>query len=241
MDKLQSIRDNISQSVAGLRGELLSFIENGEWQKPTFPTRALYYSFAQFWFASKIFPKLLCQLAGRIEEDDLRMPLVKNIWDEHGGGDYKKTHRFLYQNFLREFREKTQLDVDSPLFNTPQAAISSYLSGWIDVMQNQPVACALGALGPGAEEVVPDEFRAMTRLIRSKVPISEEGLTYFVSHETIDESHSSDVWDMLLLLSGGRAEAIPVEHVLSGAKQGVELEIRYWQAVVAEAAQLVAK
>ncbi|HLX52546.1 MAG TPA: iron-containing redox enzyme family protein [Aquella sp.] len=53
-----------------------------------------------FYHAVKVFPRALAKLAYCIEDSTTRLPVIENLWEEHGKGDISKFHLNTFQQFL---------------------------------------------------------------------------------------------------------------------------------------------
>ena len=58
---------------------------------------------------------MLGYAAAKIADDQIRMPIVENLWEEHGEGDITRSHRQLYINFLRSLNlSEQQIETSAP-------------------------------------------------------------------------------------------------------------------------------
>lgn len=54
-----------------------------------------------FYYAVRMFPRLLCLVAGNIETSEHRLKIIENIWEEHGNGSSSGFHTNSYMTYLK--------------------------------------------------------------------------------------------------------------------------------------------
>lgn len=236
MYDVKALRQAVSQATAEKRDQLIKLIKQSPWQSPDFSNEAFYYVFSQYMYCVMYFPQALCNLGWRIEDDDARMPIIQNIWDEHGGGNLQNTHRYMYRRFLRELREKLNLSAEPVQAQTVQAVAQRYVQGWKHMIEQRPLVEALGALGPGCEELTPVLYEYFVQFIRSKADVSSDSLYFFIHHQEIDEEHSNQVWRTIHAVNHDGTNAL--DTVVAGTLEAIELEHCFWRDVITESQQL---
>ncbi len=71
------------------------YLTNGYYKK-----EKLHIFAEQYYLLSSEFSNLLFYACLKIKSEKTRLPIVKNLWDEHGQGDLKLSHRSLLKKFL---------------------------------------------------------------------------------------------------------------------------------------------
>ena len=53
------------------------------------------------------FPRFLAATAANVPDDEARFPIIKNLWEEHGEGNIKKSQRLMYLIRLQNMKRRT--------------------------------------------------------------------------------------------------------------------------------------
>lgn len=177
---------------------------------------------SQYYIASKGFPSFLANACAQIEDESLRMAFVQNLWDEHGQGDIKKSHRRLFEIFTEAVdADNNQEPLDSTLL-------------YIDTMNNlcstSSTLFLLGLIGPGVEDITPLEYKILVKSFE-KYGCSKEDLVFFHDHIHHDEFHSQDINKTICLALDVNNK---IEDVVAGAKEAIKAEHILWDGLYAQ-------
>lgn len=96
----------------------LKRIENAQLDK-----EQLQYFAKQYDVYCKHFPRFLAACAANITDDKTRMPIVENLWEEHGEGKMEGSHRILYENFMDGMGISNLLKKRSLLYRLRQSVV----------------------------------------------------------------------------------------------------------------------
>lgn len=171
----------------------------------------------EYFLASNSFPRILAAACTGMSTDELRMPFVINLWDEHGQGNNANSHRAQLMRFL-QFLGVTPTE-------TRGGPAEHYLSTMIELCRNATESALLGILCPGCEVFTPREYRLIVESIQKSFSIPDAALEFFLEHIKHDYQHIS---------SFQRAFEIAVKdnndlmRAVEGAKQAVAVEQRFW-------------
>ena len=80
-------------------------LQDGSFEKEDFIETQI-----QFFFAVVFFSRPMAILAAKIPTPDLRLEIVRNVWEEHGEGDVEKIHRNTFIKFLNRIIDNIRID-----------------------------------------------------------------------------------------------------------------------------------
>lgn len=167
------------------------------------------------------FPKILSACAANIPDDETRMPIIENLWEEHGEGDLSKSHRTLYVKFASALGltiEELELSETLP---TTRICVDNLLS----LCQHGHFLESLGALGPGTEYFTNTEYAKIEAGLKKYDFLSAEDYNFWTVHISLDEHHYSD---MVTPIEKWIKDKNDEDMVRSGAKKAIELEKLFW-------------
>jgi pyrroloquinoline-quinone synthase len=167
------------------------------------------------------FPRFLAAAAANVPDDRTRMPIMENLWEEHGQGKIQASHRVLYENYAAGLGlSKSDLQEAIPLPNT-RACVENLL----DLCEEGHFLESLGALGPGTEYFTTAEYLKILNGLRKYNILSEEQLEFWVVHTTLDEEHYAEMIDSIRFWTKSSTEESMIR---LGAIKAIELEILFW-------------
>lgn len=167
------------------------------------------------------FPRFLAATASNIPDDKTRMPLIVNLWEEHGEGNIRKSHRLLFHRFaLATGLQEEELKDPAPLPTTEICC-----EHLLDICQDYDFITSLGALGPGTEFFTNEEYKIIVSGLRQYDFLSEEDIEFWTVHMEIDEHHYSDMVEAIRPWTN----KLEYRHLIkTGAKKAIDLEILFW-------------
>ncbi|MEZ5008587.1 MAG: iron-containing redox enzyme family protein [Chitinophagales bacterium] len=167
------------------------------------------------------FPRFLAAAAANVPDDRTRMPIMENLWEEHGEGKIAASHRVLYENYAKGLGlSQADLMSASPLPNT-RACVENLL----DLCEEGHFLESLGALGPGTEFFTTAEYLKILEGLRKHKILTEEHLEFWIVHTALDEEHYSEMIDALRPWAKTSTEESMIR---LGAIKAIELEILFW-------------
>lgn len=143
----------------------------------------------QFFHAVDFFNRPLAALAARIPCTRARMPVVHNVWEEHGEGDAKLWHRNTFQALLARLGGPIDPEV---LPRGPEVhAFNTLLMGCTDDHR-------VGAACLGAVETLFSPISALIgRGIVSRGWLPEDQVVHYAVHEVLDIDHGRELLDVV--------------------------------------------
>jgi pyrroloquinoline-quinone synthase len=147
----------------------------------------------QFYFAVTFFSRPMAALAAKIPAPELRIEILRNLWEEHGEGNLGGIHGRTFQEFLSRLANVTADEIhertlwpEIRIFNTTLAGaclldeylIGVALLGVIERMFSE-ISCWLG------------------QSVTERGWISRERMVHYSLHEKLDIKHAQDFFDVL--------------------------------------------
>ena len=181
----------------------------------------LKYFIEQYYVYCTYFPRFLAAAAANIPDDKTRMPIVENLWEEHGEGKIEMSHRILYEKFaLSVSIDRDQLANVKPLPTTQICC-----ENLINLCHDGHFLESLGALGPGTEFFTNEEYSIVQRGLRKYEFLSEDDIFFWTAHIALDENHYSEMLEAIAPWANNLENKFLIK---SGAKKAIDLEILFW-------------
>ncbi|MFY0545534.1 TenA family transcriptional regulator [Brevibacillus sp. H7] len=145
----------------------------------------------QIYHVVEYFPRFLSAILTNIPDYRLRMPLVENLFEEHGRMNEKRVHLETYKQFL------TGIGVTAEELATsePIVPVIAYNRAITDLCLHHPYAEGLAALGV-IEEIVARVSPIVGRYALSHYEKEKQDLSHFTDHETLDVTHANEIYEL---------------------------------------------
>jgi pyrroloquinoline quinone (PQQ) biosynthesis protein C len=166
------------------------------------------------------FPRMLALAASNIPDDETRMNLVENLWEEHGSGNINHSHRSLFKLFLCSLGWKSE-DIPMPLLPSTIA----FVEGALNYCRNANFLASMSFLGPGAEMFTHRQYEQILHGLGQNTSIDREGLEFWRVHIGCDDEHYLEMANAIARWS--HVEGYH-ESVRSGAMTAIEMETAFW-------------
>lgn len=147
----------------------------------------------QFYYAVIFFSRPMAALAAKIPTPELRLEVLRNVWEEHGEGSLTQAHGKTFLEFLNRIGGISENDVhrrglwaDVRIFNTTLSGVS-VLDDFI---------VAVGVLGI-IERMFSDISAWIGQGAVANEWISEENLIHYKLHQELDIKHSEDFFKII--------------------------------------------
>ena len=142
----------------------------------------------RFFFPVSYFSRPMAALVGRIGDQRGRMKIMENILEEHGDGDYEKSHERTFLNFLESIG--CSMDIPEP----PEVRMFNVCL--MGVCTCEDVRTAIGCLG-----IIEYAFTSISYMIGSHVGRkgwARGGTVHHYSlHSVLDAQHSADFFSLV--------------------------------------------
>lgn len=167
------------------------------------------------------FPRYLAAVAANVPDDDTRLSLIENLWEEHGAGNLAESHRTLFRRFL-EGVGVSEADWQDAI---PLSSTKQYVDILFDLCQHAHFLEGLGALGPGTEYFTSEEYALILSGLQGYPFLSEESVRFWAVHIDMDEGHYGGMVSSLIPWADSEENR---QRITNGARRAVELEILFW-------------
>lgn len=147
----------------------------------------------QFYRAVVFFSRPMAALAAKIPTPELRIEIVRNVWEEHGEGDFKKIHGSTFTELLFRLAGLKPEDIERRVLWPELRAFNTVLSG----------ACVLDEylVGVGMMGMIERMFSDISAWIGSGIVargwLSNERMIHYALHQELDVKHSDDFFAVL--------------------------------------------
>jgi len=218
VDQIKQLEEELAPDIdAILNHPFIHRIEDGWLNK-----RQLEFFISQYYLYCFKFPAFLCACAANIPDDPTRMALIENIWEEHGEGDLRKSHRTLYLNFAQAVGLSESQIQQTPKLASTQICVENMLT----LCKHEHFLTGLGALGPGTEYFTNQEYLKIANGLKKYDFLTEEDIYFWTVHISLDEDHYADMMQPV----ERHLETIPyaMDYVRKGAIRALELEKFFW-------------
>lgn len=147
----------------------------------------------QFYFAVIFFPRPMAALAARIPTHELRVEVLRNVWEEHGEGNVSLTHATTFREFLHRLAavrpeeiERRALWPEVRIFNTTLAGAC--------VLDDYLISCGMMGM---IERMFCEISSWIGHAVVGNGWLPAERMIHYDLHEKLDVKHSDDFFAVL--------------------------------------------
>lgn len=147
----------------------------------------------QFFYAVIFFSRPMAALAAKIPAPELRLEVLRNIWEEHGEGRLAQAHGKTFLEFLKRLGGVTEeqvylrgLSADVRIFNTTLSG-AAVLDDFI---------IAVGMLGI-IERMFSDISAWIGQSVVANGWLAENEMIHYALHQELDIKHSDDFFEII--------------------------------------------
>ena len=144
----------------------------------------------QYFLLSSGFINLLFQACLNISSEEIKMPIVKNIWDEFGNGDIAKSHRNLLKIFIKATGSATENIIALESTKKYINSISNLYSTWSEIE-------ILSALSAGCESLTIEQYKIIIKPLINIYSFKSDDLVFFTEHIYHDPYHTAEIVSVL--------------------------------------------
>jgi pyrroloquinoline-quinone synthase len=187
-EKLSQLIDTILADCHYRENPYFKSLTDGSFSKDDFVETQI-----QFFWAVVFFSRPMAALAAKIPTPDLRIEIVRNVWEEHGEGNLSKIHGTTFVELLSRLAKITPEEVEKRTLWPEIRAFNTVLSG----------ACVLDEYLTGVgmmgmiERMFADISAWIGRGIVARGWLSTEQMIHYSLHEKLDIKHSDDFFSIL--------------------------------------------
>jgi pyrroloquinoline quinone (PQQ) biosynthesis protein C len=185
---IDNLIQNVLKETDYLSNPYFVNLSSGEFEKEDFIETQI-----QFYYAVIFFSRPMAALAAKIPSPELRIEILRNVWEEHGEGQLGKGHGTTFIEFLDRLASVKLDDVnlrglwpEIRLFNATLAGTS--------VLDDFIVGVAMLGI---IELMFSDISSIIGKGIVSRDWIREEKMIHYSLHQKLDIKHSDDFFNIL--------------------------------------------
>jgi pyrroloquinoline-quinone synthase len=190
MDRFQQLKivtDELFFSQPIEQHPFFTAIQNGKLSERQIKVAAL-----QIYHVVLYFPRFLSAVLTNIPDYQTRMPLVENLFEEHGKMKEQFVHSETYRNFLLGIGlTETEIRKSEPII-----PVIAYNRAIVDLCLHHHFLEGLSALGV-IEEIVARVSPIVGQFARTKYGSNKEDLKHFTDHETLDVVHANEIYEVV--------------------------------------------
>ncbi len=150
------------------------------------------------------FPRFLAAILTNMPDYKMRMPLVENLFEEHGKMNVTYVHSETYKEFLKGIGLSEQEIHESK----PIIPVIAYNRAITDLCLHYPYLEGLAALGV-IEEIVARVSPIVGLYAKKNYGSENKSLVHFTDHEILDVQHANEIYEVVAMeYEGQHKEAI---------------------------------
>ncbi len=159
------------------------------------------------------FPSFLALALASCPQDDARIVIGENLWEELGEGDPLRAHAALFRQFTRALGlDDAQLSAVPTLPETA-ALIDTYMN----LSDRYGVLGILGALCYASEGIVAALYSHIQGALQQAAPFDRDALMFFEVHIHVDDGHADKLESILLPMLNAPQDELLVEQAIRTA------------------------
>jgi pyrroloquinoline-quinone synthase len=159
------------------------------------------------------FPSFLALALAACPQDDARIVIGENLWEELGEGDPQRAHAALFRQFTRALGVNDVQLSAVPALPETAALIDTYRN----LGDRYGVLGILGALCYASEGIVPALYSHIQGALRQAGSFDREALMFFEVHIHADDGHADKLESILLPMLRTREDELLVEQAIRTA------------------------
>jgi len=209
----------LEENIQEERNRLLNHIFFKELLKGNFSKKSIRIFAEQYYLLSDSFCTMMFFACANIRSEETRLPILVNLWDEHGQGNLKLSHRTLLKKFIFSIDSNIQLNEIKPLKSTTE-----YINNMINFYKKSLPLESLSALGSGCESLTVQQYKNIYIGLKNRYNFTDDELIFFIEHIHHDPKHSYDI-DIVLekLLNKDN-----LQNAIESSKKAINEEIKFW-------------
>jgi pyrroloquinoline-quinone synthase len=159
------------------------------------------------------FPSFLALALAACPQDDARIVIGENLWEELGEGDPLRAHAALFRQFTRALGlDDAQLS-EVPALPGTAALIDTYMN----LSNRYGVLGILGALCYASEGIVAALYSHIQGALHQAAPFDRDALMFFEVHIHVDDGHADKLESILLPMLRAPQDELLVEEAIRTA------------------------
>ncbi|WP_099353340.1 TenA family transcriptional regulator [Fredinandcohnia onubensis] len=185
--ELKNVTDGMFQVEKIERHPLFVALAKGEFSEEQQKEIAL-----QIYHVVLYFPRFLSAILTNMSDFRMRMPLVENLFEEHGKMNEKYVHSETYKQFLKGIGISEEEMNESE----PCIPVLAYNRALTDLCLHYHYLEGLAALGV-IEEIVARVSPLVGQFAKNTYGNENKSLVHFTDHEVLDVQHANEIYEVV--------------------------------------------
>ena len=174
----------------------------------------------QYLYFTENFPDILCSLAARTRDNEIRALLISILYSELGGENYARAHPRLFRDCMKS----VQLEIPKAYTNILTPSTTKLVRELRELYAERPINIAIGAQFM-LEAQADNMLRRLKELFHFPLTVDD---TFFTAHETDEILHDEAMQRVLIRLSKTESSR---RQIAGGCKICLQLFGDFWEGV----------
>jgi pyrroloquinoline-quinone synthase len=174
------------------------------------------------------FPSFLALAIAACPQEEVRVVIAENLWEELGEGDPQRAHASLFRRFTRALGLADAELFAQPALPETAALIDTYLK----LSERYGVLGLLGALCYASEGIVAALYSQIQGGLQQSAQFDRDALLFFELHIHVDDGHADQLESVLLPMLRTPQDVLLVELAIRSA---LDARCRFFDGVLREA------
>jgi len=188
MKKLNELINHVLKDANYLNNPYFIALKNKEMSKEEFIKTQKH-----FYYAVEFFSRPMSAVAAKIPDPELRIEIIRNVWEEHGDGNVSHLHGATFRELLHRLQPGTALNLENEALSPDVRLFNTALTG-VSVMDEFTVSVACFGI---IERMFVDISAFIGEAILDNQWLESEQLIHYSLHKELDIKHSQDFFDVL--------------------------------------------
>jgi len=184
----------------------------------------------QMYQFSREFTRFLAKALAVCADEQARMVIAENLWEELGEGDPQRAHAALFRRFTRALGISDEQLAAIPAEPETQALIDTYLG----LSERHGAMGILGALCYASEGIVGALYSQIEAGLVGAIVFDRHDLVFFDEHISVDDGHADKLESVLLPMLSSTLEVNTVEKAI---REALDARCRFFDGVLRAAAR----
>lgn len=140
----------------------------------------------QMYRFTQAFTGILASTLVRCPDEEVRLVVAENLWEELGEGEADNIHAALFRKFTQALGISDEELHAAPILPGTERLIETYLG----LADKYGYLAALGAVCYASEGIVHSLYRSLVNGIENAIPVERSAMIFFDVHLTVDTGHA---------------------------------------------------
>lgn len=186
---LESALEKILRETGYDLNPYFTSLRNGSFEKEDFLETQV-----RFFHAVEYFNRPMAALCAKIPDFELRMPIARNVWEEHGNGDAQKSHAHTFQVFLQRLSGDVTMNPRSKIIPPPE--VEAFNQSLMETCSSDDYLVGASRLGV-IERMFSDISRWIGRGVVERGWMPADQMIHYNLHEELDSQHAQEFFNIL--------------------------------------------